>query len=373
MNRSKFRQRWQIPLFVLLLTGAFLAGFALRSGGSRSGQLLQAPQSMPLPVEQTPSVGETTFLHPYATISAIAERVGPTVVGIATRERAYDWFYGAVEKGGVGSGVIFDPAGYILTNDHVVAGASTIIVTLADGRQLTGEVVGTDPSMDLAVVKVKTTGLTPALFGDSDALRVGELAVAIGNPLGLEFQRSVTAGIISALNRTIETDDGKILENLIQTDAPINPGNSGGPLVNAKGEVIAINSAKAQAAEGMGFAIPISQARPIVEEILAYGQVRRPWLGIYAAAINREVSAYFDLPEKEGVVALDVYRGSPADTAGIKPGDVITRVGSQSIRTVSEFTAALTRFKVGDKVQMGLSRRGRPLKVTAVLAPRPNR
>jgi serine protease Do len=373
VKRNKFSKRWQVPLVMLLLIGAFIAGVALRSDGGYPGRLLRTPQRVPGPAEPSPSAGETTTLHPYATISAVAERVGPTVVGIATRQRAYDWFYGTVEQGGVGSGVIFDPTGYILTNDHVVAGATDITVTLADGRQVAGQVVGTDPGMDLAVVKVKATGLTPALFGDSDGLRVGELAVAIGNPLGLEFQRSVTAGIISALNRTIETDDGKILENLIQTDAPINPGNSGGPLVNARGEVVAINSAKAQAAEGMGFAIPISQARPIVEEILAHGQVRRPWLGIYVAAINREISAYFDLKDRQGVVALDVYRGSPAEQAGIEPGDVITKVGTNNIRTLSDFTKILSNLRVGEKIQLTLSRRGQVIKVTVVPTSSPNR
>ncbi|HHV07887.1 MAG TPA: trypsin-like serine protease [Firmicutes bacterium] len=366
MNRVRFRQGWRMLLFVLFLMGAFLAGAAIRSGGSRPGQLLQAPERMSVPTEPLSVADDTMSLHPYATISAVAERVGPTVVGIATRQRAYDWFYGAVEQGGVGSGVIFDPAGYILTNDHVVAGAGSIVVTLADGRQLAAEVVGTDPGMDLAVVRIRAKDLTPAIFGDSDRLRVGELAVAIGNPLGLEFQRSVTAGIISALGRTIQTDDGKILENLIQTDAPINPGNSGGPLVNAKGEVVGINSAKAQAAEGMGFSIPISQVRPIVEEILAYGRVRRPWLGIYAAEINREISAYFNLSQKEGVIALDVYNGSPAGTAGVKPGDVITHIGSTRIGTLREFTSAVSRLKVGVKTKLSLKRDSRSLTLTIV-------
>ncbi|MGB4030019.1 MAG: trypsin-like peptidase domain-containing protein, partial [bacterium] len=182
---------------------------------------------------------------PYGTIIEIAEKIGPAVVGVSTRRQAYDWFWGAYEIPGVGSGVIFDPKGYILTNDHVVHGAQTIMVTLHDGRQVQGELVGTDPSTDLAVVKINETNLPVAPLGDSENLRVGELAVAIGNPLGLELQRTVTAGIISALNRTIQTEDGNVLEGLIQTDASINPGNSGGPLVNSSGQVIGINTAKA--------------------------------------------------------------------------------------------------------------------------------
>jgi serine protease Do len=371
LKRKNYQTYWQPILFVLLLVGTITLGSSLWLGSSRPGQRLKAPAGIPPAADLSSRMDDTISLYPYATISAVAQRVGPTVVGIATRERGYHWFHGAVEQGGVGSGVIFDPAGYILTNDHVVAKAKNIIVSLADGRLLEGELVGTDPTMDIAVVRVAAGELTPALFGDSDRLQVGELAVAIGNPLGLEFQRSVTAGIISALSRTIQTDDGKILENLIQTDAPINPGNSGGPLVNAKAEVVGINSAKAPAAEGMGFAIPISAARPIVEEILAYGHVRRPWLGIYAAEINPEISTYFDLPEKEGVVALDTHRGSPAEEAGVQPGDVITRVASKPVRTLAEFTAAVASAKVGANIRLRLSRRGRPLQVTAKLASRP--
>ncbi|MDK2959938.1 MAG: hypothetical protein PWP12_122 [Bacillota bacterium] len=360
--------RWSL---VAALVVAFLAGGALV--GPRflpRAELLPAPEG-PLSFGASRAADEVE-LHPYSTITAIAERVGPAVVGIATREPAYDWFYGAYEKEGVGSGIIFDQAGYILTNHHVVGGARRITVTLADGRQVPGSLVGSDPATDLAVVKINASGLTPAVLGDSTKLRVGELAVAIGNPLGLEFQRSVTAGIISAVNRTIETDDGKLLENLIQTDAPINPGNSGGPLLNARGEVIGINTAKARAAEGMGFAIPVSLARPVIEELMAHGRVLRPWLGVYAAEVNREISAYFDLKATAGIAVLDVYRGSPAARAGIRPGDVILAVAGQSVRMLPEFTAALARRKVGERIALDVDRRGEKLTVTVILAPRPN-
>lgn len=358
---------------VVLLVVAFLVGGALVGGllSARPG-LLPGPQAAPLPEAPTPDPAGDAGLYPYSTIAAIAERVAPAVVGIATRQRAFDWFYGAYEEAGVGSGIIFDPGGYILTNDHVVGKAAKIVVTLADGRQVPGRLVGTDPGMDLAVVKISASGLTPALLGSSENLRVGELAVAIGNPLGLEFQRSVTAGIISALNRTIETDDGKVLENLIQTDAAINPGNSGGPLLNARGEVIGVNTAKAQAAEGMGFAIPISLARPIAEELMAHGRVLRPWLGVYTAEVNREISAYFDLKVTQGIAVLDVYRGSPAERAGLRAGDVILVVAGQPVRTLPEFTAALARRKVGERIALGVDRQGKRLTVTALLAPRPN-
>lgn len=356
---------------MVLLIGVFTIAASFWPGQGRRGERLKTPAGIPPVAEPPPAVDSAATIHPYATISAVAQRVGPAVVGIATRERVYDWIHGPVEQGGVGSGIIFDPAGYILTNDHVISGAKNIIVSLADGRLLEGQVVGTDPTMDLAVVKVAAAELTPALFGDSDRLQVGELAVAIGNPLGLEFQRTVTAGIISALSRTIQTDDGKILEDLIQTDAPINPGNSGGPLVNARGEVVGINSAKAKAAEGMGFAIPISRARPIVEEILAYGYVQRPWLGLYAAEINPEIVAYFQLSQQQGVVVLDVYRASPAEEAGVRAGDVITRVGSKRITTLAEFSTAVSAAKVGAKIRLGLNRGGRQRQVTVQLGQRP--
>jgi serine protease Do len=374
---SRFSRRLEIrwTLAVALLLVAFLAGGALVGGvlAARS-QLLPGPQASPAPPSAPRAgPGDSPELNPYSVISAVAERVAPTVVGVATRQRAYDWFYGAYEEAGVGSGIIFDPTGYILTNDHVVGSAGRITVTLADGRQLPARLVGTDPGTDLAVIKVNAAGLTPALLGSSENLRVGDLAVAIGNPLGLEFQRSVTAGIVSALNRTIQTDDGKVLENLIQTDAPINPGNSGGPLLNSRGEVVGINTAKAQAAEGMGFAIPISQARPVVEELMAHGRVLRPWLGVYTAEVNREISAYFDLKVTSGIAVLDVYKGSPAQRAGLRPGDVIRSVGGTSVRTLPEFTAALARHKVGERVALGIDRQGKKLTLTALLAPRPNR
>ncbi|MGI6603885.1 MAG: PDZ domain-containing protein [Firmicutes bacterium] len=360
-----------LPLVALAVILAFLAGGVL-VGAVLPGRL-QGPSAAPVPQQQAVPLDaqEGVQLAPYSTITAIAEQAGQAVVGIATRQRAYDWFSGVYEESGVGSGIIFDPSGYILTNDHVVGGASHIVVTLADGRQVSGEVVGTDPTTDLAVVKIAATNLVPAILGRSDNLRVGELAVAIGNPLGLEFQRTVTAGIVSALNRTIETDDGKVLENLIQTDAPINPGNSGGPLLNARGEVIGVNTAKAQAAEGMGFAIPISLARPVVEELKAYGRVVRPWLGVYTAEVNREIGAYYDLKVESGIAVLDVYRDSPASLAGVRPGDVITAVDGREVRTLSEFTAVIARRKVGERVELLLNRQGKEVQVQVTLSPRP--
>ena len=209
-----------------------------------------------------------------------AKAVGPAVVGITNKAVARDWFNNPVETEGVGSGVIFRSDGYIVTNNHVIDGAKEIIVSLSDGRSVKGKLVGKDEFTDLAVVKVDEKDLPTAVFGNSDAVVVGEPAIAIGNPLGLEFQGSVTVGVISALNRTLDLSDKRV--KLLQTDAAISPGNSGGALVNADGEVIGINSAKVAAAavEGIGFSIPINTVQTIVNELIEKGYVARPYLGV---------------------------------------------------------------------------------------------
>ncbi|WP_424151438.1 S1C family serine protease, partial [Selenomonas noxia] len=209
-----------------------------------------------------------------------AKAVGPAVVGITNKAVARDWFNNPVETEGVGSGVVFRSDGYIVTNYHVISGAKEIIVSLSDGRSLKGKLIGQDEFTDLAVVKVDANDLPTAVFGNSDTVVVGEPAIAIGNPLGLEFQGSVTVGVISALNRTLDVSDKRV--KLLQTDAAISPGNSGGALVNADGEVIGINSAKVAAAavEGMGFSIPINTVQTIINELIEKGYVARPYLGV---------------------------------------------------------------------------------------------
>lgn len=309
--------------------------------------------------------------EPFNTIADVAEAVGSAVVGVSTRRQAYDWFWGSYEIPGVGSGVIFDENGYVLTNDHVVHGATNITVSLHDGRQVNGELVGTDPSTDLAVVKIDEKNLPVAVLGSSDNLRVGSLAIAIGNPLGLDLQRTVTAGIISALNRTIRTEDGKILEDLIQTDASINPGNSGGPLVDFQGHVIGINTAKATQAEGIGFAIPIGLAKPIVDELISHGKIMRPWLGIYGGTITAEVASYYSLSAEEGVLILEVEQNSPAKAAGLQPGDVVEEFNEVKVKTIDDLTEEIEKRKVGDEVQLKIIRGERRSNITIKLGERP--
>ena len=265
-----------LALAMLIIGGAggcYFGGFSLpkKEGAASSYQI---PQGANKKMEDLPAIRNT------AVVQAVKE-VGPAIVGITTRVYDRDMFNRRVEVGqSVGSGVLFDKKGYIVTNNHVVSGSKEVNVSLSNGKTVPGKVVGTDPSTDLAVVKIDGSDDLPvAEFGDSDALQVGETAIAIGNPLGLEFQGTVTVGVISALNRSLDDIDQRF--KLIQTDAAINPGNSGGALVTADGKVVGINSAKIakEGVEGMGFAIPINSAKGIIQQLISNGKVTRAYLG----------------------------------------------------------------------------------------------
>lgn len=300
-----------------------------------------------------------------------AQAVGPAVVGITNKGYANDNRKGLVEQG-VGSGVIFDANGYIATNNHVVEGAKEISVSLADGRILTGRVLGADAVTDLAVVKVDATGLPAAVLEDSDSLVVGEPAIAIGNPLGLEFRGSVTAGVISALNRSIEI--GERTFKLIQTDAAINPGNSGGALVNADGVVVGINSAKiaVPGVEGIGFSIPTNIARPILQSLIDKGYVVRAYLGV-GALDKRSAAAYgYDLDLDKGVYVAQLVKNGPAAKAGLNKGDVILKVAGTETNSVAELRAAIDAQAVGASVDVVFLRNGQQQTVTVVLEEMPS-
>ncbi len=301
-------------------------------------------------------------------IVAAAKKVGPAVVGITNKAYVRDFFNRTqLMERGTGSGVIYDKAGYIATNNHVVEGASEIIVSLPDGRTVKGKVLGADAVTDLAVVKIDADNLSVATFGDSDTLQVGEPAIAIGNPLGLEFRGSVTAGVISALNRSIEVGERKF--NLIQTDAAINPGNSGGALVNADGEVVGINSAKVAVSgvEGIGFAIPINTAKPILKELADHGRVARPYLG--ASLMDQEIAKRygFEMNLHGGIFLVKVVQGSPAAKADIRPGDIILSFNGAKVKTAVELRTALAKCKVGEKVDVTIMRNGQTESRTVVL------
>lgn len=292
-------------------------------------------------------------------IVQVAHKVGPAVVGITNKGLVRDIFNRQVMvEQGTGSGVIFDASGLIVTNYHVVANAREIAVSLTDGRSVAGKVLGVDPATDLAVVKISAENLPVAEFGDSDSVLVGEPAIAIGNPLGLEFKGSVTVGVISALNRSL--DIGERTFKLLQTDAAINPGNSGGALANADGKVIGINSAKINLSgvEGIGFAIPINAAKPILAALVEKGRVLRAYLGV--GLIDRDLAAKYgyEFPLKQGILVARVDSEGPAYQAGLRKDDVIISLAGNSVNSVKELRSILDKLKVGSTVGMDIVRQG---------------
>lgn len=300
-----------------------------------------------------------------------AKLVGPTVVGITNKAVAHDWFNNPVETEGVGSGVIFRKDGYIVTNNHVISGAKELIVSLPDGRSLKGKLIGADEMTDLAVVKVDAKDLPAASFGDSDKIVVGEPAIAIGNPMGLEFKGSVTSGVISALNRTLDISDKRV--KLLQTDAAINPGNSGGALVNADGEVIGINSAKvaANGVEGMGFAIPINTVQNIINEIMDKGYVARPYLGVSVFDPETAGRYGYQLNIDKGVYIFQLTLNGPCGKAGLQRGDIILKIDGEETNSVSDLRGKISEKKVGDTVKVTFDRNGKEQSADVVLEEMP--
>lgn len=356
-----------VPYVIVAVITAFLtSGLA---GCSQVGQQkAQKPGTIQPPVAQA-QVSDARNTP----IVKAAKAVSPAVVGITNKAYARDFFNRKVlVEQGSGSGVIFDANGYIATNNHVVQNSQELVVSLADGRTFPGKVVGVDPATDLAVVKINAKDLPVAVLGDSDSLMVGEPAIAIGNPLGLEFQGSVTAGVISALNRSIEIGDRKF--KLIQTDAAINPGNSGGALVNADGEVVGINSAKISVSgvEGIGFAIPINSARPILQSIIEKGRVIRGYLGVGALDKNLAARYGYDLDLDKGVYIARLEQGGPAYKAGLREGDIILKVAGTETNSVAELRSAIDTQPVGSKVEVVYVRNGQNGTVGVVLEEMPN-
>jgi Do/DeqQ family serine protease len=342
----------------------------------------------PAPAAMPATVGET----PVPSLSPIVKKVSPAVVNIATRGTIRDRgpqnpllddpffrrFFDVPPDSGprerpfqsAGSGVIFDAkAGYIVTNAHVVENASEITVTLQDGRDLKAEVVGSDEPSDVAVLKVKSDSSTLVQIGlgDSAKVEVGDFVLAIGNPFGL--QHTVTSGIISGLSRSGINPDG--YEDFIQTDASINPGNSGGALVNLRGELIGINTAilsRSGGNIGIGFAIPVNMAHSVMDQLIKYGSVKRGQLGVSMYTVTPDIAHSLGLPNALGALVSQVADGSPAEKAGIHTGDVITSVNGQPVKSNSELRNSIGLMRVGDKVEIGLLRDGKPVKVTAIIA-----
>lgn len=358
-------QRSKLSYFIVALIAAIIGGlvsislfiFVMQNNFlGQSGYELQ----------QSPEINIPQGNLDLSPVVSIAEKVGPTVVGISNRGSIQDfWGRTMTQEQGSGSGVVIDSKGYIVTNYHVIKDANEIIVSLSDGTKTNGKLIGADPKTDLAVLKINAYNLPVAVLGDSSKIRTGELAVAIGNPLGIEFARSVTTGVVSATNRTLTIGDGQF--NLIQTDAAINPGNSGGALVNNKGEVIGINSAKLviKGVEGMGFAIPINKAKPIIEELIQKGYVSRPYLGVMGLEIDKLTAEKFGLPQ--GILIKQLEIRGPAERAGIKENDIIIEIDKQKVSSFSDLTKILDNKKPGDKIAVSVYRKGKEINLPLVL------
>lgn len=299
---------------------------------------------------------------------AVAKKATPSVVGITTTSVSQDNMFAIPqETQGVGTGIIVDSNGYILTNSHVVSDgdATNVNVLFSDGSDIDGKVVWYDSQMDLAIVKVDKTGLTAADLGDSDDVAVGDISIAIGNPLGLDLQKSVTQGIISGLDRTISTSQSTNMTGLIQTDASINSGNSGGPLLNEKGQVIGINTAKASQGEGLGFAIPINTAKNIINEVIKDGNYEKVTLGIKGTDLETyEQAVGQDLTGDSGVYVAEVTSGSAAEKAKMAAGDIIIKLGNTEITSMNDLNKALYNYKSGDKAEVTVLRNGKEQKLT---------
>src|SRR6266536_6541193 len=280
-----------------------------------------------------------------AAVTAAAEKVSPSVVNIEVRHspNSRQGPLGRPQEArGSGSGFVFTPDGFILTNSHVVHGASKLGVTLSDGRSLAARLIGEDPDTDLAVIRIDGDHLMPAVLGDSRSIRVGQLVVAIGNPYG--FQCTVTAGVVSALGRSLRSQSGRLIDNVIQTDAALNPGNSGGPLVNSRGEIIGVNTAIIPMAQGICFAIPSNTARFVASRLMRDGRVRRSYIGVGGqnVPLHRRVVRFHQLPVASGILVVSIEPNSPAQRAGLREGDLITGFGDHVVPHVDALHRILT-------------------------------
>ena len=297
-------------------------------------------------------------------------KVSNSVVNIASVRMMQDQLFRVFPVQGVGSGIIIDDKGHILTNNHVIDGSDRLRVTLGDSKQVSAKVVGTDEETDLAVVRAEPLEINnndavkfqPVNLGNSEELKVGQIVMAVGNPFGLTGGPTVTAGIISSLNRNVQFENG-ILE-LVQTDAAINPGNSGGPLINTKGEVVAINTAKIPYGQGIGFAVPINTVKSILNDLVENGHVTRPWLGISTVKLNPRIASFYRLPLVHGALIVNVEPYSPADNAGLRRGDIIEEIDGNKIESPSQISCYIRKKKmVNDRVTVIVNRYGRVYEV----------
>lgn len=358
--------------FIVAIIGALIGGLVSPYIGNEFiyGKILPDPNPQ-IVGEKNPSSIEINTNDDINTVAAVAKKSMGSVVGITTVQIQRDIFWDR-EVEGVGSGFVVDSNGYIMTNSHVVGDgkAKRINVLLENGETYEAELLWNDRVLDLAMIKIDAKGLEVSDLGNSDELQVGEIAVAIGNPLGLEFERTLTSGFISGLNRSIRVDQHNSIDNLIQTDASINPGNSGGPLLNSKGQVIGINTVKikSQVAEGLGFAIPINIAKPIIDSIVKTGDFRTVSLGIKPTELEvAERVLGTELGADYGVVVVETIEGTPAHKAGLEQLDIITGLDGKKVESVGELNKLLYNYKDGDKAKLSLVRNGQEMEVEIIL------
>lgn len=302
---------------------------------------------------------------------AAVEKAASATVSVSTARGPYGPHFGPFPRRGIGSGIVLDGQGHVLTTQHVVDGVDKVIVAFPDGRVLSGTVVGGDVETDVAVVRVTGKDFPTADFADSDALKVGQPVLAIGNPLGLPGGPTVTSGVISSLRRNLARGPGDGVR-VIQTDAAVNPGNSGGPLIDLQGRVVAINSATIPYAEGIGFSIPINAARDVASQIIEHGRVQRPWLGIAGYDVDRRIAAYYGLTARYGVFLAEVNSGSPAEGAGLQVGDVLTSLGGRPLTGLADLIELLRERRIGESIDAEVERRGRTVRVSVTLGARPS-
>jgi S1-C subfamily serine protease len=375
------------------LGAAVTAFIAAPRASTRREAAVRSEQAVPvLPVQYTSAAKPLEFTEDERNNIDIYERANKAVVYITTVTMQYTWFYQAVPQEGTGSGVIIDQQGHVLTNYHVISGADKISITLADGTVTEGRVVGADAENDLAVVQFNPRGktLTTIPFGDSSKLRVGMKLLAIGNPFGLD--RTLTSGIVSGLARPLQTENGFLIRETIQTDAAINPGNSGGPLLNSHGELVGINSAirsPSGASAGVGFAIPVNTAKPIAEQLIRYGVVKRGWIDIDPVELFPQLVDYFGLPVQRGILINKA--GASAQQAGLRGGsqanavrsgrsiiygggDIITEVNGEKVQAMTDLYNALESTKPGEIARVTVMRgsQSRTFNVRLVEAPPQN-
>ncbi|MCP4683171.1 MAG: trypsin-like serine protease [Desulfobacterales bacterium] len=383
MAKNKPRYIWLVIIIILLLLWSNREDFFpfLQSKPPIASLDFNQPvddlKSRPLVVSRDEEINTEVF-----------ERVHPAVVNIATTTLSMNFWLEMIPRQGQGSGFIIDREGYILTNNHVVANAQKITVTMADGIKHPATLVGRDPASDLAVIRISPRDVQMvAELGDSDNIRIGQKAIAIGNPFGLSH--TLTTGIISALDRGIRTDDGHQIDNLVQTDAAINPGNSGGPLLNSNGEVIGMNTAifsMSGGYQGIGFAIPINRAKYVASQLITSGRVARPWLGISGIPVTPGLAEGIHLNVQQGILVVEVISGSPAYQAGLRGGnreaivggmrlflggDIITSIDGNRIADMKQLVQALNKQRVGQTVTLGINRDGMKMELSVLLAERP--